>query len=454
MEHELMRRLTNLVLAIGLVLALAASGESDDTSRRQTHGSDPASFKKSKTFFAGHRVLSVLRTANKVPTRYLGIKAILPGKNLSMVVVGRAAASVYDEMRGEWADLAGYRAPGHFESFEAIVSGEDGRLWLLDAGHPVYFDGTWHRLEPPSVSRSFADHFPGMDQTSVLVRILDPIRAMFSTKVSRIFFIRDDVLGAFDGEAWSEVAKPPRELEAQYLLLPEPKHLGRPVPTMKDRQHEKLRRALGSTRLIDQFLRKTPAGILPETYCGLVDKGGSVFLGADRAIFRLDLSTGAWSMYPLPNGLVQAAAAYEGRDGTIWFSDELGSVAAFDKRTHGWEVYSIIEYLPVPAHPKQKPPSPEEQALLEYMRGLAGPKDSSSVATSALRVRAMYEDRDNRLMLATQSGLVVFDQKANTWTLFTSKDSSLPSDRVSCLAEDHSGNIWIGTEMGIVILSR
>lgn len=412
------------------------------------------SHRHAEAFLAAHRVINVLRLPNEAPARYIATNAISLGKKPSTVVVGRMRAWAYDEAKNEWTELDALGKGRNAPYFEAFASDGQGSLWVLDTGYPAYFDGIWHRLERPSVSSSFAMRFSGVKKSSLVLKELVPLRAMFPSKAGRVFFIRDDVLGAFDGEVWSEISTPPSHLEAEYLLLAMPRHGSQPVLTLKERQDQQRKRSFGSSELLNELLRAKPMGILPETYCGLVDRAGRVFLGADRAIFRLDLSTGHWSLYPLPNGLIEAAIGYESRGNRLWFSDLFGNLAVFDKTTYDWAVYNIVNSLPPAARPKPVVLSANEKELVDFTQGSARPKEVVDVIPASLQVHSIYEDRDSRLMLATESGLVVFDQKAKEWSRFTKQNSLLPSNRINCITEDHGGRIWIGTEGGIVVLSQ
>ena len=60
-------------------------------------------------------------------------------------------------------------------------------------------------------------------------------------------------------------------------------------------------------------------------------------------------------------------------------------------------------------------------------------------------VSAIHEDRDGRLWLGTQEGLVRWDGR--DWMKFTTRDG-LSSDVVRAIADDHEGNLWVGTGGG------
>jgi ligand-binding sensor domain-containing protein/signal transduction histidine kinase len=60
-------------------------------------------------------------------------------------------------------------------------------------------------------------------------------------------------------------------------------------------------------------------------------------------------------------------------------------------------------------------------------------------------ISAMYQDRQGRLWLGTQNGLVCRD--GQHWQTFTTRDG-LSSDSVRAITDDAEGNLWIGTDGG------
>ena len=63
----------------------------------------------------------------------------------------------------------------------------------------------------------------------------------------------------------------------------------------------------------------------------------------------------------------------------------------------------------------------------------------------SLDVFAIYQDRRGWLWVGTQRGVARWDEKS--WVTYTTRDG-LASDRVQAIADDSSGNVWIGTEGG------
>lgn len=65
--------------------------------------------------------------------------------------------------------------------------------------------------------------------------------------------------------------------------------------------------------------------------------------------------------------------------------------------------------------------------------------------TKGLLINEMAFDDQNRLWLATESGLGLYD--GESWKKFTSANSGLKSDGLSCLAFDSKGNVWCGASV-------
>ncbi len=66
------------------------------------------------------------------------------------------------------------------------------------------------------------------------------------------------------------------------------------------------------------------------------------------------------------------------------------------------------------------------------------------------RLVALHFDKQNRLWYATESGLIgsLMDDKVEKTNI--SVKESLPCNTIRCLAEDENGNLWVGTDGGIV----
>lgn len=73
--------------------------------------------------------------------------------------------------------------------------------------------------------------------------------------------------------------------------------------------------------------------------------------------------------------------------------------------------------------------------------------------TSTRLIGITIDDFDNKWMTSLQSsvGFVVFDEKENRCKSFSTGNSVLESNQVNCITKDLDGDIWVGTQEGIVI---
>ena len=73
--------------------------------------------------------------------------------------------------------------------------------------------------------------------------------------------------------------------------------------------------------------------------------------------------------------------------------------------------------------------------------------------TSTRLVGVTIDDFDNKWMTSLQSsvGFVVFDEKENRCKSFSTGNSLLESNKVNCITKDLDGDMWVGTQEGIII---
>ncbi|PXY01696.1 hypothetical protein DF185_09515 [Marinifilum breve] len=67
-------------------------------------------------------------------------------------------------------------------------------------------------------------------------------------------------------------------------------------------------------------------------------------------------------------------------------------------------------------------------------------------------IEDIYKDRENRMWIASASGLNLFDESKEEFQVFRHKKdnkNSLSDNYVTGIAEDKSGNIWLGTKTGL-----
>jgi len=70
----------------------------------------------------------------------------------------------------------------------------------------------------------------------------------------------------------------------------------------------------------------------------------------------------------------------------------------------------------------------------------------------SLRVSALYQDSDGRLLIGLSEGGIVRIEKGGGFFVF-SRDHGLPDSRLSSFVEDDLGGLWCGTETGLIRIS-
>lgn len=110
----------------------------------------------------------------------------------------------------------------------------------------------------------------------------------------------------------------------------------------------------------------------------------------------------------------------EADDGSLWLGTRNGGLNRFDPQTN-----TFIHYKNNPSDPKSFPTN--EIRHIHFRRKV----------------------KDGKFYLATgQSGLCIFDSKANTWELLTVANG-LPGITLHGILEDESGRMWISTNHGL-----
>lgn len=66
----------------------------------------------------------------------------------------------------------------------------------------------------------------------------------------------------------------------------------------------------------------------------------------------------------------------------------------------------------------------------------------------------VYIDRDSLFWIATYRGLCAYDRTDGQFAEYTVKNNKLPNDQVLSLYEDTPGNIWVGTQDGLVCIPK
>lgn len=335
----------------------------------------------SDTGIAGYRVLKKIDMRDQ-GLRTSFVSAIMRDRSAGKYwIVTEIGLSLFDEKNGIWstARLSEIGAP-QFEDTLIAQSG-DGTIWVgVRESNPVAgngvlrYDGVrWQRLSNNDIP------LPS-EPTS---KLTSPLSTFIEGRDGTVWFICLDGFVGFDGAKWTTVKRFPNACAS----------------------------------------RSRFSG-------GVVDLAGDVWLAGLRCIIRFSPASNEFKVFQLPKELSEGAnLAYEDGRGRLWFADDQGHLAVYDKSTDSWTKHSILNNIQALG------------ALINSSHGL-------------LFVRAVVDDHAGNVLIGTSQGLVVYQENENRWQLFTPSNSILPSAAITTIVEDSIHRLWIGTSNGIVVLGK
>lgn len=176
-----------------------------------------------------------------------------------------------------------------------------------------------------------------------------------------------------------------------------------------------------------------------------------------RGIYLLDTKTGKIKHYEKDKAPSLIYSLAKDRAGDIWAGNEWGGYI-YNKTSDSFRKVDILgnfyftnikqDYLGniwfaaisngvVCYNPSTK----------NVVRYINTPKDPTTIAT---KVIGIYEDRMNNLWFTTEGwGFCRFDRNTETFKRYTLADG-LPNSVIYCITEDTNGQLWLGTNKGLV----
>jgi ligand-binding sensor domain-containing protein len=95
-------------------------------------------------------------------------------------------------------------------------------------------------------------------------------------------------------------------------------------------------------------------------------------------------------------------------------------------------------------------------------------RQSTKPTLTVFFIHAIYQDKRDQMMFATDHGLFVLIEEKNRWEVYTNEDGAfaasdvavnrrssldaVPRNNVTSMMEAADGRIWIGTGKGVVVL--
>jgi ligand-binding sensor domain-containing protein len=330
-------------------------------------------------------------------------------------------------------------------------------MWVLDSVVPRLVEKMQLiRVKEPPPSKESQEMFSDISLGSWKRDPLNRFHTMFEGNDGVVWFVRYDELVSHDGRNWSARLRLPEYLERAYASK-KLKFLDH-FPKLLKEGRAKQRRFSSLTP--NELEKRIPATAFSETYYGLQNRRGEIWLGADRGLVVFSQSTFEWNLYPVPAGLTQVRLLFEDRLGRMWIADLDGGVAVHDAATGSWTSYVLRDLFPeVCTYGVPVPKDFTVSGLSGKDIGYAGPKPNADGLVAqpsywSSRVAAIYQDRDGRMMFGTRRGMIVYSESEKKWQIFTPGDSGLPGRDVSAIFEDRRGRIWVGTDQGIVVLEQ
>jgi signal transduction histidine kinase/ligand-binding sensor domain-containing protein/CheY-like chemotaxis protein len=152
------------------------------------------------------------------------------------------------------------------------------------------------------------------------------------------------------------------------------------------------------------------------------DSHRELWIGNDGVLNRVDQETGQFTFYRHndadPSSISHGAvlSTVEDRSRILWFATHRGGLNSFDRRTGRFKAY---RYKP------SDPNSPKSDVIMRLLL-----------------------ERGDVLWLGIDHGVDRFDLKTKRFSHYPELINKLAGTRISSMAEDHQGNLWLGTVDG------
>ena len=197
--------------------------------------------------------------------------------------------------------------------------------------------------------------------------------------------------------------------------------------------------------LLRDLLPAAPGG---EQDAVAVDAQGRIWVGYYGGVAVL--AEGRWQEMPLAAGCGRAVRDLAcGADGVVWVGTDAG-LARYDGQ--GWRCYGAQSGL-VGEMVDRVLVDGQGRVWAGHDKGLSvlGPQGWTHYPLDAIGfVRGLVADAQGHVLAGSlYHGISLFD--GQEWRPYSSAESGLPGDRITALANDAAGRLWVGTRYGLAV---
>ena len=281
---------------------------------------------------------------------------------------------------------------------------------VRDSGDDIWLAGVIHR----DLRRLDDDTWKTVELNTQLKRKVS-VYSMAVDKSGVLWLATDAGLLSHDRKSWGALITPPlaecKTYDRFWRRYP------KDMEVMAEREGLFRKEASAHDDAAGQVLRARVASELRK-----IAEGGprELWIGAERGIFRVNLPSNSWRVYPLPGELTEIHKAYRDRSGRMWFCDGGPNIAVYDPRSEKWDAFNLVKTFP------------------EF---------------SPDNINTIYQERGGAMWFGTIRGLAALDSNG-AWRFYSYKNSALPGYEVTAISQDQAGRIWMGTSEGIVLLAQ
>jgi ligand-binding sensor domain-containing protein/signal transduction histidine kinase len=210
-----------------------------------------------------------------------------------------------------------------------------------------------------------------------------------------------------------------------------------------------------------QFTRYQHDGVDPASLSDdhiralFVDKDNQLWVGTFVGLDRFEPETGKFKHYPYgaslpgnPSVALKISVIFQDSQDRFWIGTLDGGLNGFNPKTGSYTTYRQIEATPPVAGNNPVSTDPQEIQVNA---------DTNTRTISLNRVTALAEDLHGAIWVGTQNGLYLFNPETGEFKHYMHEEAnplSIADNAIYALLVDSSGNLWIGTSRGLDRLNQ